>query len=140
MDEDGKKKEKQIMVRNEDSYSEVQLEDIITQVKPEEQNLRRSFSLYSAVRLLYSFCTCLRSVDKKIPKISEEIILLPPRSFHYKTTKTLVLDLDETLVHSSLKAVIDPDMLIHIEIEGLVSLIYVKVRPGVAEFLSKVSE
>ncbi len=34
--------------------------------------------------------------------------------------KTLVLDLDETLVHSSFKPIPDPDYIIPVEIEGKV--------------------
>lgn len=54
--------------------------------------------------------------------------------------KTLVLDLDETLVHSSFKPVASPDYIIPVEIEGRVVDVYVLKRPHVDEFLEAVGE
>ena len=51
--------------------------------------------------------------------------------------KTLVLDLDETLVHSSFKPIENPDIILPVEIEGSVCNIFILVRPGVAQFLQK---
>ena len=51
--------------------------------------------------------------------------------------KTLVLDLDETLVHSSFKPVASADFIIPVEIDGQVHNVYVLKRPGVDEFLNK---
>ena len=39
--------------------------------------------------------------------------------------KTLVLDLDETLVHSSFKPTADPDFIIPVEIDGRIVDVYV---------------
>ncbi|CAG9327381.1 unnamed protein product [Blepharisma stoltei] len=139
MDKTGKINKKRLDDDSEDSYYEVQLEDIITQAKPEDQISRSSLSIYSFVKFLHSFCSCLKVSTKKPQKITEKFVLLPPKDFQSKIAKTLVLDLDETLVHSSLKPVNNPDMVIQIEVEGITSLIYVKIRPGVSEFLAKVS-
>eukprot|EP00922_Rhytidocystis_sp_ex-Travisia-forbesii_P066164 GHVS01098236.1.p2 GENE.GHVS01098236.1~~GHVS01098236.1.p2 ORF type:complete len:316 (-),score=56.36 GHVS01098236.1:1685-2632(-) len=49
--------------------------------------------------------------------------------------KTLVLDLDETLVHSSFRPVTIAAFIIPVEIEGQTHDIYVCKRPGVDEFL-----
>lgn len=49
--------------------------------------------------------------------------------------KTLVLDLDETLVHSSFRKVEDVDIVISVELEGETHSVYVRKRPGVDEFL-----
>ncbi|CAK4465075.1 unnamed protein product [Aphanomyces euteiches] len=54
--------------------------------------------------------------------------------------KCLVLDLDETLVHSSFKPIQNPDYIIPVEIEGNVHQVYVAKRPGVDEFLRKLAE
>ena len=54
--------------------------------------------------------------------------------------KTLVLDLDETLVHSSFKPVENADITLPIEIDGQVCTIYVLVRPHVAEFLKRMAK
>jgi RNA polymerase II subunit A small phosphatase-like protein len=72
--------------------------------------------------------------------------LLPPlpkegRYAHKKHgKKCLVLDLDETLVHSSFKPVEKYDFVIPVEIEGTVYQVYVAKRPGVDEFMKKVGE
>lgn len=51
-----------------------------------------------------------------------------------------MLDLDETLVHSSFKPVPNSDITLQIDIDGQVCTIYVLVRPYVAEFLKKMSK
>jgi RNA polymerase II subunit A small phosphatase-like protein len=54
--------------------------------------------------------------------------------------KTLVLDLDETLVHSTFDYVENYDLVIPIEIEGSCFNIYVSVRPGAFEFIEELSD
>mmetsp|Transcript_36448 Transcript_36448/g.100388 ORF Transcript_36448/g.100388 Transcript_36448/m.100388 type:complete len:327 (+) Transcript_36448:136-1116(+) len=54
--------------------------------------------------------------------------------------KTLVLDLDETLVHSSFRFVPDADILVTVEIEGEHHRVYVRKRPAVDEFMVRVAE
>ena len=49
--------------------------------------------------------------------------------------KTLVLDLDETLVHSSFKPIPKPEYIIPVEIDGLVHHVYVRKRPGCDTYL-----
>jgi RNA polymerase II subunit A small phosphatase-like protein len=44
--------------------------------------------------------------------------LLPIQSERDRGKKTLVLDLDETLVHSSFKPVDNPDITLPVEIDG----------------------
>ena len=65
-------------------------------------------------------------------------LLLPPKM---SKKKTLVLDLDETLVHSQFGAFnIPSDVIINIEIENELHDIHVLIRPGVKEFLEKMSK
>jgi RNA polymerase II subunit A small phosphatase-like protein len=54
--------------------------------------------------------------------------------------KTLVLDLDETLIHSSFRAVPNADIVITVELEGEHHKVYVLKRPGVDEFLLEVAK
>ncbi|KAJ1565311.1 hypothetical protein HK405_012652 [Cladochytrium tenue] len=54
--------------------------------------------------------------------------------------KCLVLDLDETLVHSSFKPVSNADFIIPVEIDGTVHSVYVLKRPGVDEFLQRLGD
>lgn len=54
--------------------------------------------------------------------------------------KCLVLDLDETLVHSSFKAIQNADFIVPVEIEGTTHSVFVIKRPGVDEFMRKMGE
>jgi len=61
--------------------------------------------------------------------------LLPPLDPRDVGKKCLVLDLDETLVHSSFKPIPKPEYIIPVEIDGLVHHVYVRKRPGCDTFL-----
>ncbi|XP_028409041.1 carboxy-terminal domain RNA polymerase II polypeptide A small phosphatase 1-like [Dendronephthya gigantea] len=66
--------------------------------------------------------------------------LLPsPREDHIHK-KCVVVDLDETLVHSSFKPVSNADFIVPVEIDGTVHQVYVLKRPHVDEFLRKIGE
>ena len=78
-----------------------------------------------------------QSNKNQIQKKSIELYL-PPSS---TKKKTLVLDLDETLVHSQFGPFnIPSDVVINIEIEKELHEIHVLIRPGVKEFLEKMSK
>ncbi|KAG0938794.1 hypothetical protein G6F57_010394 [Rhizopus arrhizus] len=66
--------------------------------------------------------------------------LLPPLSNEDKEKKCLVLDLDETLVHSSFKIIPNPDFIVPVEIDNQFHNVYVLKRPGVDEFMRKMGE
>lgn len=66
--------------------------------------------------------------------------LLPPLSEKFAGRKTLVLDLDETLVHSSFKPISNADFVISIELEGTIHKVFVRKRPYVDEFLRAVAK
>ena len=57
---------------------------------------------------------------------------------HDKHKKCLVLDLDETLVHSSFKPVPNPDFIIPVEIEDKIVEVYVLKRPFMDRFMAEV--
>ena len=69
--------------------------------------------------------------------LSEVEQLLPPMDERHKKRKCLVLDLDETLVHSSFKPVPEADFVVPVEIENIVHQVYVLKRPHVDEFLKR---
>ncbi len=66
--------------------------------------------------------------------------LLPKQSPAMAGRKLLVLDLDETLVHSSFKPVPNTDYKLQIDVDGTLYNVYVLKRPGVDEFLERVSQ
>eukprot|EP00917_Polyrhabdina_sp_WS-2016_P024671 GHVP01053265.1.p1 GENE.GHVP01053265.1~~GHVP01053265.1.p1 ORF type:complete len:303 (-),score=55.01 GHVP01053265.1:1177-2085(-) len=66
--------------------------------------------------------------------------LLGPQRKENQGKKTLVLDLDETLVHSSYTATARYDFTVPAEVDDHWIEIYVAIRPGVSQFLSRVYE
>ncbi|KAI1331341.1 NIF-domain-containing protein [Xylariaceae sp. FL0255] len=70
----------------------------------------------------------------------QQKFLLPPIEPRFKGRKCLVLDLDETLVHSSFKILHQADFTIPVEIEGNYHNVYVIKRPGVDQFMKRVGE
>ncbi|PWN93141.1 NLI interacting factor [Acaromyces ingoldii] len=77
-----------------------------------------------------------------IPRDEEgnEHPLLDPIVAEDHGRKCLVLDLDETLVHSSFKMISNADFIVPVEIEGTVHNVYVIKRPGVDEFMRRMGE
>ena len=77
------------------------------------------------------------------PKIflsKEKSNFLPPKSPEYLNKKTLILDLDETLVHSSFDPFPKNDIVLNINFDGIYYKIYVLVRPGAEEFIKNISQ
>jgi len=66
--------------------------------------------------------------------------LLPPLAAEFRNKKTLVLDLDETLLHSSFKPIPNPDFIVPVEIDDIVHKVYVLKRPGVDEFMRQTGQ
>lgn len=66
---------------------------------------------------------------------------LPLRKRHDKK-RTIILDLDETLVHASMEPPlrVNVDFTVRIKIEGVVTPMYVVKRPGVTEFLDRIGK
>ncbi|KAG6620167.1 nuclear LIM factor interactor-interacting protein [Phytophthora cinnamomi] len=89
-----------------------------------------------------------RSSQPKPPKIGaagSKVIelrrsVLPPRSPDDSDKMCLVLDLDETLVHSSFRPTTNPDFIIPVEIDGTIHHVFVAKRPGVEEFLVEMAK
>ena len=101
--------------------------DIITQVKPnsfiQPPNPHQS-----------AFTPTNRS-----NKLNSQKLLLPPKP-HNLTKKTLILDLDETLVHSSFTPFEKNDIVLNVDFEGVIYNIYVLVRPDAELFIKTVAQ
>jgi len=74
------------------------------------------------------------------PSPSEQKPLLPELHPADANKKCLVIDLDETLVHSSFKPISNADFIVPVEIDGTIHQVYVLKRPFVDEFLKKMGE
>ena len=74
------------------------------------------------------------------PQSGGEVPLLPPQLDQDRGKKCVVIDLDETLVHSSFKPVANADFIVPVEIDGVVHQVYVLKRPHVDQFLKRMGE
>lgn len=94
-------------------------------------------------RTIWSLCQCLLDTDDySEPQISadsmDESVYLEPQAEGNRNT--LVLDLDETLIHSSVQPGLRVDLIIQFMCEGEVSTVYVQKRPGLEGFLREVGQ
>ena len=106
--------------------------DIITQAKPLYlNNLILPLSPHASSLTPTNICNKLN--EKEEP-------LLPPKEKEFENKKTLILDLDETLVHSSFTPFEKNDIILEVDFEGVIYNIYVLVRPFAKEFLINVSK
>lgn len=74
------------------------------------------------------------------PRTGSPRFLLPPVRHQDMHKKCMVIDLDETLVHSSFKPINNADFVVPVEIDGTVHQVYVLKRPYVDEFLQRMGE
>jgi len=123
-------------------------DSIITQVRRDDAQPRQERKKGFLERL---FC-CVASENDDRPHSRENNVephpvapphtgdvLLPPLLPQDVGKKCLVLDLDETLVHSSFKPIPNADFVIQVEIDDQVHQVYVLKRPGVDQFLKRMA-
>ncbi|KAG7237738.1 hypothetical protein INR49_031729 [Caranx melampygus] len=72
--------------------------------------------------------------------VKGEASLLPEVKAQDQGKICVVIDLDETLVHSSFKPISNADFIVPVEIEGTTHQVYVLKRPYVDEFLQRMGE
>ena len=106
--------------------------DIITQAKPLYLN-NLILPLNPHISSLTPTNICNKLNEKDEP-------LLPPKEKEFENKKTLILDLDETLVHSSFTPFEKNDIILEVDFEGIMYNIYVLVRPFAKEFIINVSK
>ena len=73
-------------------------------------------------------------------KLYEDEFLIPKKLPKFKDKKTLVLDLDETLVHSSFFPFGKNDVVLHVSFDGVFYNIYVLIRPWVEQFIKEMGK
>jgi len=106
--------------------------DIITQVKP--------LYLNNLILPLNPHIYSLTPTNLSNYPNDKEEPLIPPKEKEFENKKTLILDLDETLVHSSFTPFKKNDIILEVDFEGVVYNIYVLVRPFAKEFLINVAK
>lgn len=102
-------------------------------------------SIYRCHRTILCLLSRRRTKGFKIlkPNLQTPYPLIHNRSIKPfdETKKTIVLDLDETLIHSSMeKPQVPYDFVVKPKIDGQILTFFVIKRPGVDEFLKKIGE
>ncbi len=105
--------------------------DIMTQAKPSYLN--------NFVQPINPHQSAFTPTNKS-KNIDQNKLLLPQKAQEYTNKKTLILDLDETLVHSSFVPFENNDIILNVDFESVMYNIYVLVRPGAIDFLKKVTK
>eukprot|EP00128_Syssomonas_multiformis_P001079 Colp12_sorted_trinity150504_noHs@25003 len=103
---------------------------------------REQTALFRLVMGLWSFmCFCAKIFQKKKGKHLYKSFDKSKHELVHKKKKILVLDLDETLIHSSLRGYSrEYDLKVEVFTDKFACLFYVCKRPHVDYFLSKVAE
>lgn len=131
--------------REEEQLNCTQSEKAVTNKKPKNPSFLRQFfccfrpnSPVAAVQQPLKDTQPAPEENGSLPK--GETFLLSPIRVQDRNKFCVVIDLDETLVHSSFTPVNNPDFIIPVEIDGTVHQVYVMKRPFVDEFLQKMGE
>jgi Dullard-like phosphatase family protein len=88
---------------------------------------------------LASLCNCFKGSSDRYSNV-QDFSMIGLQLPEHQGKNTLVLDLDETLVHSSFIKISNPDIKLDIAIEGQHYSVYVLKRPYVDLFLKKCCE
>ena len=120
---------KQSKKKAKSQFKYINVPDIITQAKPTYLN-----NFIGPINLRELTLTPISNTN------NIEEYLLPPKSEEFSNKKTLILDLDETLVHSSFTPFQKNDIILEVDFDGVIYNIYVLIRPYAEEFLKNVSK
>ena len=102
--------------------------------------------------IIQNICNCFGTAKvtetKLITQQTSEIVqssqilrneqLLLPTATHSR--KTLIIDLDETLVHASFSPIDKPDIIVQVELDKVTHQLYVLLRPYAKEFIMEMSK
>jgi len=111
------------------SEEDVKLSEVITQTQPGPS---------PAPSWVSRLCSCFPPARRN-PAAARKAVLLPPQLPPLLGRATLILDLDETLVHASFVPGTTGDLVFQLDIESRAFMVSVLFRPGAQAFLSKVA-
>lgn len=125
------------LVKKESSESLTKLQELVTQVRPSLQGRPNRF-----LCMVRRLCACFRKKTIKIYDFNPPTaaVLIPPLAEDKQGKKTLVLDLDETLVHSTFEPSEEFDFVVKVNVEGNWYNVYVKERPGLETFMEEAAQ
>ncbi|CAM9482288.1 unnamed protein product [Chrysoparadoxa australica] len=119
----------------DEELRDVELEAIEREQEEEEEEAEEEFNPYSFISLLPPYAQ-VKHCGPPTPVLPAKV---NTRSALSKR-KTLVLDLDETLVHCTVEPVQDPDHVFAVNFNNECFQVYVRKRPGLERFLQAVAD
>lgn len=105
----------------------------------EKNQIGRSSAMSSPKAGPFSQSRASKSKKRETTGRKDVAPMLPRQTDDKFGMKTLVLDLDETLVHSTFKKQKHSDIKQAIEIDGILQTIYVNIRPWAEEFIREMA-
>eukprot|EP01017_Pseudomicrothorax_dubius_P017290 TRINITY_DN1955_c0_g2_i7.p1 TRINITY_DN1955_c0_g2~~TRINITY_DN1955_c0_g2_i7.p1 ORF type:complete len:404 (-),score=84.60 TRINITY_DN1955_c0_g2_i7:11-1222(-) len=118
--------------------------NVITQVRKDDSENEKRAKVQvqkkeaGAMSFVRHLCKCI--LVNRWTYTQEEKPILGPQPLNKRGKKTLVLDLDETLVHSTFDYIPNPDLRLNISIQGNGLEVLVRKRPGVDEFMRRMAK
>jgi len=116
------------------------VDDCACDIKMRSTNVVQAWDITQEPALLQNFDLPQHTLDYILSLSSPPPVEVPALPKHRRKDKTLVLDLDETLVHSTLKSIDDADFQFEIKVpDSGLQTVYVKTRPYLTQFLQYAS-
>lgn len=111
------------------SEEEIKLAEIISSAPPRHPR-----------SVLERLCGCFAPTHSRRPRRFKAASLLPPQREIHQGRATLILDLDETLIHSTFQPGLVGDFVVEVDVESRSYLVSVFKRPGLHEFLQRCAD
>lgn len=127
-------------VRGSSAEDALKLSEVIIQARPDGSQILPPSLQPAPSTWLSRLCSCFSVRPLHPQRRRTTVSMLKPQNMGNKGRATLVLDLDETLVHSSFTPLAQADFELPLELDGKTYHIYILVRPQAQQFLIQVSQ
>lgn len=126
--------------RGSSAEDALKLSEVIIQARPDGSQILPPSLQTPPSNWLSRLCSCFPVRPLRARRRRNLVPLLKPQNMGNLGKATLVLDLDETLVHSSFEPLAQADFQIELDIEGRKYHVFVLVRPRAQQFLLQLSQ
>lgn len=128
------------VVRGPSAEDALKLSEVIIQARPDGSQILPPSLQTTPSTWLSRLCSCFPVRPLRPQRRRAAVSMLKPQNMGNSGKATLVLDLDETLVHSSFTPLPQADFELPLELDGTTYHIYILVRPKAQQFLIQVSQ
>ncbi len=118
----------------------LRLSEVIIQARPDGSQILPPSLQPVPTNWLARLCSCFPVQPLRTPRRRNREPLLKPQNMGNRGKATLVLDLDETLIHSSFEPLSRADFVVPLDLDGRIYHVYVLVRPKAQLFLLQLSQ